>query len=118
MANGRKIYDDAIVIDGLNISNWESDGVFQRLRQGDVTATSATVATWENFIQTTAHLSRWMRRFRERDDILQVKETADIHAAKQASRTGIVLSFQNASPIENELDRLGSSTPSGCGSFS
>ena len=105
--NGRQIYEDAIVIDGLNISNWESDGVFKRLRQGNVTATSATVATWENFIQTTAHLSRWMRRFRERDDILQVKETADIHTAKEAGRTGIILSFQNASPIENELDRLG-----------
>ena len=48
-----------------------------------------------------------MRRFRERDDIVQVKDIADIHAAKQAGRTGIILSFQNASPIENELDRLG-----------
>ena len=54
-----------------------------------------------------AHLARWMRRFRERRDILQVKETADIHAAKKLGKTGIILGFQNASPIENELDRLG-----------
>ena len=53
------------------------------------------------------HLAAWMRRFRERGDILQVKSTADIHAAKQQGRTGIILGFQNASPIENELDRLG-----------
>ena len=105
--DARKIYDEAIVIDGLSISNWESDAVFRRLRAGNITAINATVATWENFVQTMAHLSAWMRRFRERDDILQVKETADIYAAKEQGKTGIILSFQNASPIENELDRLG-----------
>ena len=106
-SEARKIYDEAIVIDGLSISNWESDAVFRRLRAGNITAINATVATWENFVQTMAHLSVWMRRFRERDDILQVKETADIYAAKEQGKTGIILSFQNASPIENELDRLG-----------
>ena len=105
--DARKIYDEAIVIDGLSISNWESDAVFRRLRAGNITAINATVATWENFVQTMAHLSAWMRRFRERDDILQVKETADIYAAKEQGKTGIILSFQNASPVENELDRLG-----------
>ncbi len=103
----KKIYDEAIVIDGLSISNWESDAVFRRLRAGNITAINATVATWENFVQTMAYLSAWMRRFRERDDILQVKETADIYTAKEHGKTGIILSFQNASPIENELDRLG-----------
>ena len=106
-SEARKIYDEAIVIDGLNVSNWDSDAVFERLRAGDITAINATVATWENFVQTMAHLTAWMRRFRERQDIVQVKETADIHAAKELGKTGIILSFQNASPIENELDRLG-----------
>ena len=103
----RKIYDEAIVIDGLNVSNWESGAVFEGLRAGNITAINATVATWENFVQTMAHLAVWMRRFRERDDILQVRETADIRIAKELGKTGIILSFQNASPIENELDRLG-----------
>ena len=106
-SEARRIYDEAIVIDGLNVSNWESDAVFERLRAGNITAVNATVATWENFLQTMDHLSAWMRRFRERDDILQVKETADIHAAKKLGKTGIILGFQNASPIENDLDRLG-----------
>ncbi len=96
-SEARKIYDEAVVIDGLSVSNWESDAVFERLRAGNITAISATVATWENFVQTMAHLSVWMRRFRQRGDILQVKETADIRTAKQADKTGIVLSFQNAS---------------------
>ena len=105
--NPRQVYDDALVIDGLSVCNWNSDAVFRQLRAGNITAINATVSTWENFIQTMAHLAAWMRRFRERDDILQVKSTADIHAAKQQGRTGIILGFQNASPIENELDRLG-----------
>ena len=106
-SEARKVYDEAIVIDGLNVSNWESDAVFERLRAGNITAINATVATWENFVQTMAHLATWMQRFRVRQDIVQVKETADIHAAKELGKTGIILSFQNASPIENELDRLG-----------
>ena len=112
--DARKIYDEAIVIDGLSISNWESDAVFRRLRAGNITAINATVATWENFVQTMAHLSAWMRRFRERDDILQVKETADIYAAKEQGKTGIILSFQNASPIENEAGSPGAVSRSGC----
>ena len=103
----KQVYDDALVIDGLSVCNWNSDAVFRQLRAGNITAINATVSTWENFIQTMAHLAAWMRRFRERDDILQVRSTADIHAAKQQGRTGIILGFQNASPIENELDRLG-----------
>ena len=105
--NPRQIYDDALVIDGLSVCNWNSDAVFRGLRAGRFTAINATVSTWENFIQTMAHLTAWMRRFRERNDILQVKSTADIRAARQQGRTGIILGFQNASPIENELDRLG-----------
>ncbi len=103
----REIYDGAMVIDGLSVCNWNSDAVFRELRAGNFTAINATVSTWENFIQTMAHLAAWMRRFRERDDILQVKTTDDIRAAKQMKKTGIILGFQNASPIENELDRLG-----------
>ena len=100
-------YDDAIVIDGLNVSNWDSPAVFEGLQAGRITAINATVATWENFLQTMDHITAWTRRFRERDDIMQVKGIDDIHTAKEQSKTGIILSFQNASPIENDLDRLG-----------
>ena len=103
----KKLYDQAIVIDGLNVSNWDSPNVYTSLRAGNLTAISATVATWENFQQTMDQIGLWLRRFRERNDILQVKTTQDIRAAKETGKTGIILSFQNASPIENELDRLG-----------
>ena len=106
-AEAKTLYDNAIVIDGLNVSNWDSPDVFASLRAGNLTAISATVATWDNFEQTMDQIGPWLRRFRERDDILQVKDVQDILAAKKAGKTGIILSFQNASPIENDLDRLG-----------
>ena len=101
-----KIYRQAIVIDGLNVSNWESPAVYDSLRAGGLSAINATVATWENCQQTMDHIAAWLRRFRERDDIVQVKTAADIPAAKRAGKTGIILGFQNASPIENDLERL------------
>lgn len=101
------VYEDAIVIDGLNVSNWDSPEVFQSLHAGRVTAINATVATWENFGQTMDHLAAWSGRFDSFGDILiQVQSTADILRAKKEGRVGIILGFQNASPIENELDRL------------
>ena len=36
------IYDDSIVIDGLNVSNWDSRAVFDSLSNGRVTAINAT----------------------------------------------------------------------------
>ena len=100
------LYDGAIVIDGLNVSNWDSPAVYASLQEGRLTAISATLATWEGFQETMDYVAGWLRRFRERDDIVQVKSTEDIRQAKRSGRTGVILSFQNASPIENDLDRL------------
>ena len=75
--NASELYTQAVVIDGLNVSNWESPTVYSSLRQGGFTAINATVATWENFQETMDHIAIWLRRFDERDDILQVKEVAD-----------------------------------------
>ena len=106
-AEAQQLYDEAVVIDGLNVSNWKSDKVFEDLGAGGVTAINATVVTWENFQQTMDHITAWMKRFRERSDLLQVRCLADIDRAKADDRTGIILGFQNATAIENDLDRLG-----------
>jgi membrane dipeptidase len=104
--DSRSVHEDAIVIDALNVSNFDSERVFECLRAGGITTISATLATWENFHQGMAQVTAWLRRFRERTDIYRVLNVADIHRAKELGKTGIILSFQNASPIENDLDRL------------
>jgi membrane dipeptidase len=102
-----KIYDESIVVDSLNVSNWDSPAVFESVHEGRLTAFSATCATWENYSETLRNIEQWPARFeRYADKIVQARSTADILAAKKAGKTAVVLSFQNASPIENHLDRL------------
>ncbi len=103
----RDLYASSIVIDALNVSNWDSPAVYDSLSAGGVTAINATIATWDNFLETLNHVTRWMRRFRDNPDVLsQVMTAEDIRRAKRDGKVGVILGFQNASPIENDLDRL------------
>ena len=102
-----QLYKETVVIDCLNVSNWESPAVFQSLHAGGVTAINATVATWENYQETLDNIAAWFRRLREYSDILvQVKTVDELLQAKQNGKVGIIFGSQNASPIENDLDRL------------
>ena len=101
------IYRRSIVIDGLNVSNWESAAVYPSLQAGSVTAMNATTVVWEGFQAAMDNTAAWLRRFRDRsDDLTQVKSSADILRAKDEGRVGVILGWQNTSPIENDLDRL------------
>ena len=103
----RSLYDDAIVIDGLNVSNWDSPAVFRSLGNGGVTAINATIAAWEGFQETLDQVAGWMVRFSQHEsELLQVQAVGDIEKAKREGLVGVILGFQNASPIENDLDRL------------
>ena len=103
----RQMYDEAIVIDGLNVSNWNSPAVYDSLYAGGVTAINATIAIWEGYPETLDHIATWLGRFRKLSDkLLQIKTVDDIHLAKQRGKTGVMLGWQNASPIGNRLDRL------------
>lgn len=101
------VYDEAIVIDCLNVSNWDSPAVFESLQAGRVTAINATIVSWENYLETLGHLSKWPKRFRDHSDkLIQIRTADDIRQAKTDGQVGIIYGFQNASPIENDLNRL------------
>ena len=102
-----RLYDQSIIIDGLNVSNWQSPAVYRSLHAGRVTAINATIAVWEDYRTTLDHVATWLRRFEKRQDtFLQVGSVQDIHQAKQAGKVGVIFGWQNATPIENNLDRL------------
>jgi len=103
----QRIYKDAIVIDGLNVSNWESPAVYQSLHTGGLTAINATTAVWEDFTQTMDNIAAWLKRFDEYESmIVQARSVKDILQAKKDGKTGIIIGWQNAAPIGNRLDRL------------
>ena len=105
--NVTTLYNKAIVIDGLNVSNWNSPAVCQSLLSGGVTTINATIAVWENYREAMDNIAAWLVRFgADGSKWTQVISVEDILQAKKDGKVGVVLGWQNASPIENDLKRL------------
>ena len=99
--------DDAVLIDGLNVSKWSSPNVYPSLKAGGVTAMNATIVVWQGFRDTLDRFAAWESRFEEHADTLMRGHGADdVLRAKEDGKTAVFLGWQNASPIENDLDRL------------
>lgn len=104
MTDAQKLHDQAIVIDGLQTCQW-SRSIFEDMRKGGLTAVNASSVIWENFREGVGYISEWKRFMRENDDIIRpVRTVADIHAAKEENKTGIIIGWQNTSPLEDKLD--------------
>ena len=92
-----------IIIDALNCSNWDRE-LFEELHAGGVTCINVTCAVWETARETLNHMTQWYQFFRDHSDLLMHVQTgSDIEKAHAAGKTGVILGFQNASPIENDL---------------
>ena len=103
----QQVYEESMVVDGLNVSNWDSPAVYESLEAGRVTAINATIAIFEKYAQAVDNISTWLQRFKERSDtLLQVTSATDLVRAKESARTGVIFGWQNAGPIENDLGRL------------
>jgi len=102
-----QLHTESIIIDCLNISNWNDPEVFVGIHRGGVTAINATIAVWENFTETIDNIARWYLKFDKYADIIMpIKTVADIRKAKAEGKSGIIFGFQNASPVEDDLRRL------------
>ena len=100
------LHKEAIVFDGLVISNW-SRAVFEDMRVGGLTAANCTCSVWEGLRGTLDALGRWNRLFRDNADlILKAETSADVRRAKAEEKTAIVLGWQNTSAIEDNIDFL------------
>ena len=94
------------VIDALQSSNWNRQ-LFESLAHSGLDAVHVTLVYWEDCRQTLPIIGRWNRWFREHNDlILPVRRASDIREAHETGRTGIILGFQNSSPIDNDLSLI------------
>ena len=100
------VHEQITVVDGLIAAKWGPE-VFRAMRAGGLTAVNATCIAWEGTRKTLDVLAQWYQWFdRHSDLIMPIRHTRDIAAAKASRRTGIILGFQNGSPIEDRLDYL------------
>lgn len=94
------------VIDALQASNWNRK-LFEDLARSGLDAVHVTLVYWENCRQTLPIIGQWNRWFQEHDDlILPVRKASDIRTAHEAGKTGIILGFQNSSPIDDDLSLI------------
>ncbi|QEW03287.1 dipeptidase [Microbacterium lushaniae] len=98
--------DRTLIIDGCNPSNWDSPVVYDSLLAGGVAAANATVAVWEGFEESVDECAKWQRRFKADNRLIQVRTAADIERAHVEGKLGVILGWQNISPIENDFERL------------
>ena len=117
--DARRVYDEAVVIDGLNVSKWESEAVYRSLHAGRVTAINATVAIWEGFRETMDNIARWPQRFAEHSDTLvQARTAGDIVQAKKEGRkdgrTAVILGMAERSAHRERPGPAGAGPLSRC----
>ncbi len=92
-----------MIIDALQSSKWTRE-IFESWVAANIAAVHVTVAYWHNCRQTLAAISRWQNRFAAHSDVIvPVRSIEDIDNAAKSGKTGIILGFQNSSPIENNL---------------
>ncbi|CUM65336.1 uncharacterized protein PRCAT00002971001 [Priceomyces carsonii] len=101
-----KIYKESIHIDGLNICKFGPE-IFESWNKGGITAVSCTCGLWENFENSIKNVIQWKKWFDEYSHlIIQVHSVEDIKRAKADGKTGVLLSWQNTSGIEDQLGYL------------
>jgi len=95
-----------LIIDALQYVNWNRE-LFKEARNGGVSAIHVTISYWENTESTLANIGDWRRRFRDHSDlIMPVRKAEDIRIAETLNKVGIILGFQNCSPIEDDLRKV------------
>jgi microsomal dipeptidase-like Zn-dependent dipeptidase len=91
------------VIDAIQYSNWTRRH-FEEWRDGGLTAVGVTIAYHERARETLERLAEWNWRLREHADLIRpVRRAADLDAAREAGRIGVLLGAQNCSPIDDDV---------------
>ena len=106
MTDATALHSDAIVIDGLQCCDFNR-ALMEEALQGGVTAINHAAILWENFRGGIDRIIEWRSLFDANADIVMpVRSVADIHAARAAGKLGIIMGWQNTSPLEDRLDYL------------
>lgn len=79
--------------------------LFEEWRDGNVGVISSSLILWQGARVALDEIKKWDRIFAEHGDLLyQVRSSTDIQKEADSGKTGVVLSFQNTSPYEEDLE--------------
>lgn len=105
-----RIHSEAYVIDGLsNVANYFEDPDYQdHLRRGGQTAGNYTTAGSKqpDLESCITRIMDHLDLVEEHEELLLVTSVADIHAAKENDKRGMILGFQDTRPIGTDLRKL------------
>jgi membrane dipeptidase len=99
------LYDRSLVVDSLSIENWDEAG-FAAWKKSGYTAIQTSLSN-RNFAVAMRDLEAWRNRFAEHPDkLIHATKAADIERAKREGKLAVVLGFQNATIIEDNIGNL------------
>jgi len=98
------LHNRSIVIDALQCSDFNRDLLLDA-QKGGISAINVSSVLWENFRGGVEYIEMWRQKLAENADIVMpIRTTNDIHCAKAEGKVGIILGWQNTSPIEDRLE--------------
>jgi membrane dipeptidase len=103
-----RLFDRSIVFDALSADeDWnDPEPVFAAFKASGVTAIHTSLEN-RNFAVATRDLGAWQARFDRWPDRLQkVLRAPDVAAAKKSGRLGVLMGFQNATIVDNDVRNL------------
>ena len=105
--DARAIHQDAIIVDGLV---WYSDGNTDELHAANLAAINLTVQFTDveaDFAVCLDDIAGWLNLIERPDSGWRlVLRSDDILQAREAGQIGVIMGWQNARAIEDNLDRL------------
>lgn len=100
-----EVHAEAIVIDAV-CPLAQDRRYLDWYREGGVTVTVPTVASTDSAPVTMRSLAAWKRTLATDSSLAPIRTAADVTAARDAGKMGILLHFQGTDPIEDDLDLI------------
>ena len=102
----KDLHSSSIIVDALQSSDFNRE-ILLDAQQGGVSAINASSVLWENFRGGMDYVTMWRKKLAENADIaMLIRTTDDIRRAKAEGKVGIIMGWQNTSPIEDRLDNF------------
>ena len=102
-----KVYEEAIVFDGIVITRGWNQASFDALAKSGYTGFNASLGGSGNLRSALKALLEWRRRIKKNPDkLIYATSAEDFIQAKKEGRVAVMLGFQNANMLENSIDNL------------